>query len=114
MQQAQRAPDDGVVVRPVPGRCVRLGTSEPGPQHRHHEQVEQPVQDGLLPQLVPADLIHQQWDDRAVPLAVAQHDTRREGIEQPPADLARGLVRADEHDGRTFRGVAPGAHALIH
>jgi hypothetical protein len=56
LHQPQRPADDRVGVRPVRRRRggVRLG--EPGPQHGDQQQVEQPVQDGFLARLVPADL----------------------------------------------------------
>ncbi len=48
MDEPQRGPDDGVGVGAVPAGRAGVGTGEPGTQDGDQQQVEQPVEHGLL------------------------------------------------------------------
>ena len=114
VEQAQRRPDDGVGVGAVPAGRLGLRAREPGPQHRDQQQVEQPVEHGLLPGLVLDDLVGEAAGPAGCP-------SRRR--ERRAAAAARAssrwlispsqLVGADQHHGRAVRAVAPGAHAEV-
>ncbi len=111
MQEAQGTADDGIAGGAVPVGGVGFGAREPGAQHGDEQQVEQAVQDGLLTGLVLDDLVGEQRDDGAVPLAVAQDEQPGQGAQQAPADLAVEVVGARQQDGPAVGGVAPRADA---
>ena len=72
------------------------------------QQVEQPVEHRLLAGLVLDDLVGEQRRRAGQSHAsAAQHEQRRQRVEQPPADLALDLVGAGEHHRRAVGAVAP-------
>ena len=68
VQKLQCPADERVRVRGVPGRRLTVRPGEPGAQSGDQQQVEQPVQHGLLAGLVAAQLGGEQRRDRRVPL----------------------------------------------
>ena len=114
VQQLQRPADERVRVGRVPGGRLRVGPGEPRPQRGDQQQVEQPVQHGLLAGLVAAELRGEQRRDRRVPLGPVQHERGRQGAQQARADLAVQRVRAREERRRTVRVVSPRPDAEPH
>ena len=114
LHQAQGRADDGVGLRGVPAGRLGAGAVEPGAEQADQQQVEQPVEHGLLAGSVADDLVAEQVDERRVELVGAQHQRARERPEQPAGHLALGLVDAGEQHRLPDRAVAPAADALAH
>lgn len=57
LHRPQGGPDHRVGVGAVPAERARLGRGEPGTQRSDEQQVERPVQDGLLAWAVESDLL---------------------------------------------------------
>ena len=66
MDMLKDAPQPGLRQRAVPPRGPGPGPRPPGPQGEDQVEVEQPVEQGLLPGGIPADLAGQQVDGRGV------------------------------------------------
>lgn len=114
LHQPQHPPHDRIRQRRVPGGWLRLGPGEPGPEGRDDQQVQQPVQDDLLPRLVAHDLLHQERGQRALPHVGGERQQRRQRVQEPVADLALHQIRPDEDHRPAVEPVAPGAHPEVH
>ena len=97
-----------------PRRGVNVGPSEPRSQCSDDEQIKQSVEHRGLAEIVFADLGSEQRKDRAVPIAITEHDQPGQRIGDAPADLTVALVGAGKHHGGALRGIAPRAHPLVH
>ena len=111
LQQPHGLADHGIALGPVPAGRGLLGAGEVGAHRVDQQQVEQPVQDGVLADLVPQHLGGEQAERRRLPFITAQHQPRRQRVKQAAADLALGVVGAGQDLGGTVRRVAPAAHA---
>jgi hypothetical protein len=111
LQPLEGGSDDGVTMRPVPAGRSGLGSGEPRPQRGDEQEIEQPVQNGLLPGLVADDLVGQVLDEPSgLPLA-REHQHLGQSAEQASTDLGVQLIGADQQLRRALRRIAPGTGA---
>ncbi len=105
VQQPQCRADHRIALGPVPGRGIGAGLRRPRPQHADQQQVQQPVQDHLLAQLLTADLRGEQGDQRGIGGPGRADQDRGQRPQQPSADLTRSLIGAAQHHRRP--GILP-------
>ena len=77
--------DHRIALGAVPAGRGVFRPREVGAHRVDQQQVEQPVENGVLADVVAQHLGGEQAEDRCLPFVAAQHQPRRKRVEQPPA-----------------------------